>query len=121
MPEIVGYRGRETMANKSSQGAWGVQAPIYWQNPPGRCRGPTGKGTAENSYPPKRGFLPFQDGLCQGPLRPLLLEVPQRPRRQQIILLEKIDVSLDLDGGGDERESDQEAAISTSSLASRAL
>jgi hypothetical protein len=36
-------------------------------------------------------------------------------------LLEKIDVSLDLDGGGDERESDQEAAISTSSLASRAL
>jgi hypothetical protein len=43
------------------------------------------------------------------------------PRRQQIVLLEKIDVSLDLGGGGDERESDQEAAISTNSLASRAL
>ena len=61
------------------------------------------------------------DRLEQGPLRPLLLEAPQRPRRQQIVLLEKIDVSPDLGSGGDERESDQEAAISTSSLASRAL
>jgi hypothetical protein len=109
------------MAYKSSQGAWGAQAPIYRQHPLDGRAADRPERHCGKLIPSQTGPFGFQDGLCQGTLRPFLLEATQRPCRQQIVLLEKIDVSLDLGGGGDERKSDQEAAISTSSLASRAL